>query len=49
MSKFNVWMYDQFGYKVAIFMIGNYNVVQVMGERMAMLIGCTFDYVEEIK
>ena len=49
MSKFHVWMVDPFGYRFAFLMIGPYNVVQAMGARLAVTIGASLDWIEEIK
>ncbi len=40
---YRAWMYDQFGYRFAFVMFGDYNVVAA---RQASMLGCTFDYLE---
>jgi len=41
-------MHDQFGYRFAFHMDGDYNVVMLMAGRQAALLGATFDYLEQI-
>lgn len=45
-QKYRVWMYDEFGYRFAFLMEGDYNIVNVMGSRLATMLGCTLDWVE---
>ena len=40
------WMYDQFGYRFAFVMFGDYNVLNVVGRHQAAMLGCSFDYRE---
>ena len=45
---YRAWMYDQFGYRFAFVMFGDYNVCQMIAGRQAVLLGCTFDHLEPV-
>lgn len=47
-NTYRAWMYDQFGYRFAFVMHGDYNVVILMAGRQAQILGATFDYLEQI-
>ena len=47
-QKYRVWMYDEFGYRFAFLMEGDYNIVNVMGSRLVTMLGCTLDWVETV-
>ena len=49
MRKYKAWMYDDFGYRFAFIVEGDYNVLTVYAERLALSIGARFDWLEEIK
>lgn len=40
---YRAWMYDQFGYRFAFVMFGDYNVLNVVAARQAKLLGVTLD------
>lgn len=43
---YRAWMYDQFGYRFAFVIVGDYMPVLMIADRQAKLLGVTLDYLE---
>lgn len=48
MKTYRVWMHDEYGYRLAFVMYGDYNALGIIAYRLADKLGCTFEWLEEV-